>query len=158
MLRRDVYSIPLNFEMIRIFEIFTLYECKILASEASQEKYSFIIKVSTTLALDPYSYITQTKIIWSESCWNRVKIVQKSCFRHLLTLVRHDLCNKSCLPYLETRFLSDFFLRTRFFHDDSTIYYSSTKIVFSKYVKHDFCTIYVKCSKGIMGRILFENC
>ena len=27
---------------------------------------------------------------------NRAKIVLKSCFHHLFTLVRHDLCNKSC--------------------------------------------------------------
>ena len=32
MQRRDDYSIPLNLEMIRIFQ--TLYECKILASKA----------------------------------------------------------------------------------------------------------------------------
>ena len=41
MKRRDVYSIPLNLEMIRIFQTFTLYECKILlllASESSQKK------------------------------------------------------------------------------------------------------------------------
>ena len=35
--------------MIRIFQIFTLYECNILASEASQKKYTN--KVNTTLRL-----------------------------------------------------------------------------------------------------------
>ena len=33
------------------------------------------------------------------------------------------------------------------------MYYSSTSVVFSKFVKHDFGTIYVKYSKGIFGRI-----
>ena len=36
--RRGERSIPTNLEMIRFFKTFTLYECKILASEASQEK------------------------------------------------------------------------------------------------------------------------
>ena len=44
--RRGERSIPTNLEMIRFFKTFTLYECKILASEASQEKNK---KVNTTL-------------------------------------------------------------------------------------------------------------
>ena len=91
-------------------------------------------------------------VFWFEKIvfWFR----RKSCFHHLLILIRHDICNKSCLRYMETQFLPDFFLRTQLFHDDSTIYICSTKIVYSKFVKHEFCTIYVTCRKGIMGRIM----
>ena len=62
MKRRDDYSIPLNLEIIRIFQTFTLYECKILASEASQKKYTN--KMNTTLGsllLHCPSYQTSTQ-------------------------------------------------------------------------------------------------